>query len=363
MISHFTDSEGRWTAHIPEGEWIVTIDAFETSPGVREILRDMVTISSETASNDISMSTGEVASFDIILYEDHSGGVLEGISLELISEDGLGIIHLDSTDSSGEVGADVPPGIWNIELNLTEDRKRWTIESTNESSFELVAGENPSVNVTASRLIEIGSNVFWDFDDDNRSDLGEGISNVTIHLSSEDSNLSVVTDNSGDWRVFVPAGSFWELHTEIAGFSNEYHQLQMVVDPSWSDIELTAGSVGVRGNVSYIDEQQFSLISDSIVMEIIPVSGFERVSIAPNKVLINGSWNGEWEAEIEPGNWILRVTSVENNLIAMALIEAGVVEGAEIDIELGVGGWLNLCLLYTSPSPRDGLLSRMPSSA
>ena len=25
--------------------------------------------------------------------------------------------------------------------------------------------------------------------------------------------------------------------------------------------------------------------------------------------------------------------------------------------------WLNDCLLYTSPSPRDGLLSRMPSSA
>ena len=30
-----------------------------------------------------------------------------------------------------------------------------------------------------------------------------------------------------------------------------------------------------------------------------------------------------------------------------------------------VVGWiiLNTCLLYTSPSPRDGLLSRMPSSA
>ena len=25
--------------------------------------------------------------------------------------------------------------------------------------------------------------------------------------------------------------------------------------------------------------------------------------------------------------------------------------------------WVNICLLYTSPSPRDGLLSRMPSSA
>ena len=25
--------------------------------------------------------------------------------------------------------------------------------------------------------------------------------------------------------------------------------------------------------------------------------------------------------------------------------------------------WVHTCLLYTSPSPRDGLLSRMPSSA
>ena len=28
-----------------------------------------------------------------------------------------------------------------------------------------------------------------------------------------------------------------------------------------------------------------------------------------------------------------------------------------------ISGWLMICLLYTSPSPRDGLLSRMPSSA
>ena len=28
-----------------------------------------------------------------------------------------------------------------------------------------------------------------------------------------------------------------------------------------------------------------------------------------------------------------------------------------------VGAGLGACLLYTSPSPRDGLLSRMPSSA
>ena len=30
---------------------------------------------------------------------------------------------------------------------------------------------------------------------------------------------------------------------------------------------------------------------------------------------------------------------------------------------VAIGGDTNSCLLYTSPSPRDGLLSRMPSSA
>ena len=30
---------------------------------------------------------------------------------------------------------------------------------------------------------------------------------------------------------------------------------------------------------------------------------------------------------------------------------------------LYTGQWFHICLLYTSPSPRDGLLSRMPSSA
>ena len=36
----------------------------------------------------------------------------------------------------------------------------------------------------------------------------------------------------------------------------------------------------------------------------------------------------------------------------------------KLDQEIGDGDHIfNICLLYTSPSPRDGLLSRMPSSA
>ena len=38
-------------------------------------------------------------------------------------------------------------------------------------------------------------------------------------------------------------------------------------------------------------------------------------------------------------------------------------KGDPVDNEKRVKQGWNTCLLYTSPSPRDGLLSRMPSSA
>ena len=46
-----------------------------------------------------------------------------------------------------------------------------------------------------------------------------------------------------------------------------------------------------------------------------------------------------------------------NFLINKSVLEEGRIIGVE------TGGCPHTCLLYTSPSPRDGLLSRMPSSA
>ena len=42
--------------------------------------------------------------------------------------------------------------------------------------------------------------------------------------------------------------------------------------------------------------------------------------------------------------------------------QAGTIDGTQT-VENGVLAGPITCLLYTSPSPRDGLLSRMPSSA
>ena len=60
-----------------------------------------------------------------------------------------------------------------------------------------------------------------------------------------------------------------------------------------------------------------------------------------------------------------------NEIISIITPQHG---GTFIDCTFGQGGYSNkilsykntqviACLLYTSPSPRDGLLSRMPSSA
>ena len=64
-------------------------------------------------------------------------------------------------------------------------------------------------------------------------------------------------------------------------------------------------------------------------------------------------------------NPILLIASlmVSATPILLAAIGEMVVEKSGV-LNLGVEGMMITgCLLYTSPSPRDGLLSRMPSSA
>ena len=52
---------------------------------------------------------------------------------------------------------------------------------------------------------------------------------------------------------------------------------------------------------------------------------------------------------------------IARGLIALDRLEHRGASGA--DESTGDGAGILICLLYTSPSPRDGLLSRMPSSA
>ena len=61
-----------------------------------------------------------------------------------------------------------------------------------------------------------------------------------------------------------------------------------------------------------------------------------------------------------------KVVVVDTNEIAgnkVATEVGGIFVKADVTNEEQVANMYKVCLLYTSPSPRDGLLSRMPSSA
>ena len=66
---------------------------------------------------------------------------------------------------------------------------------------------------------------------------------------------------------------------------------------------------------------------------------------------------GSWADRHQPASW--------PPLYAILKSEAkrGTILPFVIELDGAYVGQLTVCLLYTSPSPRDGLLSRMPSSA
>ena len=261
------------------------------------------------------------------------------MELQLISNDGLGTVYLDNTDSSGQTSGIISPGSWNIELNQTVDRTRYVVESLELQDGGLVAGENALIDIVASTHYELSGTIFWDHDDDDDADVGEGVSDVEILMTSEGhDNITQITDAAGDWSVYVPAGTTWQVSTYREGFDQETESIAMNA-PNSVEIELTAGYVNIFGNVTHSD---LSNIGEQVELILIPTSGMIRNQIVPDKVFEDGVWNGQWTASVEPGRWIIRATLEASNLVGMASIDADISDGGNVDINLVYGGWLHL---------------------
>jgi len=338
ILSRKTDMNGSLIDHLPASTWIVLVDSVTTSEGVDEGVRTLLTVSEENAEDAHTISTSEKATFTVRVT-DESGTSLEGMDLILTSNDELGRVHLDFTDSSGESMGSVTTGSWNIELNQTEDRTRYVIESVELLEGGLESGDNGIIEIAARTDVDMSGTIFWDHNDDDDANVGEGVPDVEIHMSSEgEDNITLITDSTGSWSVFVPKDSTWHVSTMREGFSEENRSISMN-SPNSVEIELTAGVVPVWGNVTHADLES---IGEDVELILIPTSGLVRDRVVPDKVLDEGVWTGEWTASLEPGNWIIRATNEDLNLVGMAVVYADISDGGNVDIDLVHGGWLHL---------------------
>ena len=338
IMSRLTDSNGTLIDHLPEGQWIAVINSLTTGEGVEEGHRSLLEVSESNAGVTHELSTSELAMFTVEIL-DEGGEPIEGLDVILTSNEGLGKVHLDFTDTSGQSEGSLVAGSWNIEINETMDRTRYLIESSELAQGGLQSGPNGQINLTVLTYVEMSGTIFWDHDDDDDADVGEGVSGVSILMTSDGlENISLDTDGAGEWNVFVPIDSVWNVTANRIGFSQEYEAVSMS-NANSIEIELTAGTVTISGNITF---SQFDDISSDIELVLIPDQGMVRERVTPTKVLDDGVWNGSWTASVEPGRWILRATVADSNLVGMTVVDADISEGGSADTELNFGGWLYL---------------------
>ena len=140
------------------------------------------TVAEQNANDAHTISTSELASFSIRI-SDEDGLYLQDMELILTSNDGLGSIYLDMTADSGQTSGIITSGSWNVELNQTDDRTRYIIESVELVDGGLVAGENELIDIVSSTYYELSGTIFWDHDDDDDADVGEGVPDVEIYMT------------------------------------------------------------------------------------------------------------------------------------------------------------------------------------
>ncbi len=354
LLSFMTDSTGSISEYIPEGEWMVIVETFEADIGIYQSLRESVSISSSSAGINSSMNTAEVAMVNIILLDD--GSPLSDIQVNLVSAE-RGTVDSPYSNDLGIIDLKIEPGFWNLELNYTDSEGvMWIIESMPISDSGITAGNNTEVLLNVTKLVTVKGTVFWDLNDNQQPNFGEGVSNVTVTLNSTTETHILTTDENGAWSTYLLYGGTWNISTYIDGFSNETSSISLTSNSNSKHIQITAGTVPVSGSISYIDANQFDQIKEDLTLILVPAEGIVRDRVIPNLVLDSeDSWNGEWNAMVEPGDWTVWafVSSSADvpYLVSVDSLDVGV-DGGAVDSELSLGGKL---LMDTEWLDYDGI--------
>ena len=335
VLSRTTDSNGSIIDFFPQGDWIATAETINND--IKEGLRNLISVSSDISSESLTFSTSQLAEISFNISEDSSNSPLSGVSLLLESASDLGSFSIEATNSSGLTTIDVVEGDWLVSLNYTEDGKRWVVESY---PVTISVGEN-HVNLTANLYVALTGTVFWDLNNNNASNVGEGISDVqmTFTTTSDSNEHSISTDNTGEWELFVPYNTSWQIETAYDGFESINESISVSDSPNDVQLELVAGLVDVYGNISYALGISSIPIED-IELMIMPTEGLVRDTVT---IEINEGWSGSWSTELEPGLWIVSASVPSQDLIIMGLLDVDVTGSSNnLDMALTSGGILGL---------------------
>ncbi|MDP6906533.1 MAG: STT3 domain-containing protein [Candidatus Thalassarchaeaceae archaeon] len=346
-FSLLTDSNGTIVDYIAEGEWFVIVDRFiqddGTEDNVPQEYRGSIIIDSEQSG--IVWTTTESAQFNLSISESGSNTTLSGFTLIANSDDRPGdVFEVGPSDENGLIEARLMPGDWTLSLNRTDSNLRWILENYT-ITVSAGAAANADVNITLDKWVEIAGNLFWDLNNDDLWNLGEGIADANVTVTGPSFGpVNLTSNNMGTWSVFVPTSDNYTVNAIREGYSPSSTVIEVGYTANSSDMEMDAGVVTIGGMITHSLPSEWNLISDDVEITLLPESGLARTSLSATKVLDNGTWNGTWSAVVEPGAWVLHVTydGNEGKFAAMELVNAEIADGGELNVTLSTASILNL---------------------
>ena len=350
LQTHTTDENGMIVEYMPEGDWIVIVEEFETFPGVYEGFREAISVSQETAATRENFQTSQLATVSVFLSSDYAGESVEEMYLKFTSQEGLGYFTASAMGFDQPVVIRTTPGHWNVDMNQTnQEGVRILVENTSLIEGGVVVSDNLSSFLSVQRLVELSGKVYWDLNDDGTPGFNEGLENATVTIGSGNPETpgpshELTTGQSGEWSIFLPSMSAWNISVDKEEYGNASSFVSLQQSSLVENIEIDAGEVGVSGSVSYVDESCVTNGDWEVVL--IPSHGISRDRVVAEKTgNASSGWTGGWTASLEPGSWIAYASTTAQSqcqyLVSIEPISVDV-DGGFVESELSIGGNLLL---------------------
>ena len=349
-----SNESGNFASYVPVGDWVVIIAPMIDGDN-STILRQELSVGEDSSlRTGLDLQMVNATEISLQLLESLTEQPVENARVIAVSQDGFGNITLSSSNETGHISDILMPGTWSLYLESSNTTDSWYL-NTSETPFNTIGAVNDSVELGiqyAELEVFIGGNVFWDYNDDNISDIGEWIEGVNVTVIGDNNseiNQSVMTDIDGNWNLFVPIRDVYNISVAKEGYETVYYSSDNVSgftvndDTVTLDIEITANNVAVSGVVTTaLPNPELQLNGSSITLY--PSSSFDRESISVEGTYSNGTLS--WNEVIVPGDWIVVVES--SNLddngggIAVSYLDASINEGAVLEMQMVTGGWVEI---------------------